>query len=51
MRDSYGVTYSKRQAQLFTEWDKQDSVSEEDVLLDKKIQKVQGIGNHYVLDR
>jgi len=35
MRDTYGVTYSKRQASLFNEWDKQDAVSEDEVLLNK----------------
>ncbi len=49
MRDTYGVTYSKRQASLFNEWDRQDSVNEEEVLLNKRIMKVQGVGNHYVL--
>ncbi len=51
MQDIYGVTYSKRQAQLFTEWDKQDAISEEEVLLNQRIKKTQGIGNHHVLGR
>ncbi len=50
MRDTYGVSYSKRQSEVFNEWDKQDAVSEEEVLLNQRIKKVQGVGNHYVLD-
>ena len=50
MRDTYGVTYSKRQAAIFKEWDKQDAVSEAEILLNKQIKKVQGVGNHYVIE-
>lgn len=49
MRDIYGVTYSYRQVAIFNEWDKQDAVSEEEILLNARIMKVQGKGNHYVL--
>lgn len=48
MSDTYGVTYSKRQTQLFNEWNEEDVVSEEEVLLNNKIQKVQGKANHFV---
>jgi deoxyribonuclease-1 len=50
MRDTYGVTYSKRQEAIFNEWNKQDAVSAEEILLNKQIKKVQGTGNHYVLN-
>lgn len=48
MSDTYGVTYSKRQTKLFNEWDKEDAVSSEEIALNKRILKVQGVGNHYV---
>lgn len=51
MSETYGVTYSKRQSELFNEWDKQDAVSKDEVLLNEKIIKVQGVGNHYVLKK
>ena len=49
MRDTYGVSYSKRQAKLFDEWHQQDPLSEEEMLLNKRIIKVQGAGNNYAL--
>lgn len=51
MRETYGVTYSKRQEKLFNTWHKQDPIDNDEVLLNKKILKVQGIGNHYVLEK
>ena len=50
MRDKYGVSYSKRQTKLFNEWNKQDPVSSEEVALNKRILKVQGVGNNFVSD-
>lgn len=51
MRDTYGISYSKRQLQLFNEWHKQDPVSKEEIDLNKRIKAVQGQGNHYVLGK
>jgi endonuclease I len=49
MRDTYGVAYSKRQSEVFNEWHKQDAVSDEEILLNQRIKKTQGIGNPYAL--
>lgn len=51
MSDTYGVAYSKRQKKLFDEWNKQDPVSSEEIVLNERILKVQGVGNHFVLGR
>lgn len=47
MRDTYGVTYSKRQAKLFEQWHQADRLSDEEVKLNKRIIKAQGQGNPY----
>lgn len=44
MSETYGVEYSKRQNSLFVMWDKQDPVSIEERLRNRKIVRVQGYG-------
>jgi deoxyribonuclease-1 len=44
MGDKYGVTYSKRQLDLFKAWDKSDPVSAKERALNKRIIQVQGYG-------
>lgn len=44
MRETYGVEYSRRQNALFELWDKQDPVSIEERLRNRKIVRVQGYG-------
>jgi endonuclease I len=34
---------------VFDEWHKQDAISEEEALLNQRIKKVQGVGNHHVM--
>jgi deoxyribonuclease-1 len=48
MRDAYGVTYSRRQLELFSQWHDNDPVSNEEIQLNNKIIKVQGRGNQYI---
>lgn len=48
MADKYGVTYSKRQLDVFNKWNRQDPVSGEERVLNKRIQQAQGVENHYV---
>lgn len=51
MRDTYGVSYSKRQDKLFNTWHQQDPVDDDEVSLNKKILKVQGVANHHVINK
>ncbi|KUJ71666.1 hypothetical protein AVO41_09135 [Thiomicrospira sp. WB1] len=44
MNLTYGVTYSKRQLVLFEKWEKRDPVSEEELQLINRIQRVQKTG-------
>lgn len=44
IQDTYGVTYSNRQASLFAKWNKQDPISAEERNLQKKIIQIQGYG-------
>ncbi|WP_178861260.1 endonuclease [Thiomicrorhabdus cannonii] len=48
MAEKYGVTYSKRQLELFQEWDKSDPVDDAERELNNRIMKVQGLGNALV---
>lgn len=42
MKDKYGITFSKRQHALFEKWKKEDPISKEEILLNKKIHSIQG---------
>ncbi len=44
MSDKYGVTYSKRQLELFNKWDIQDPISSEERAHNKRVIQVQGFG-------
>ena len=44
MADTYGVTYSKRQLELFNQWNKQDPISTQERAHNKRVIKVQGYG-------
>jgi deoxyribonuclease-1 len=44
MNETYGITYSKRQLQLFKQWDNQDPISAEEKAHNKRVIKVQGFG-------
>ncbi len=44
MAETYGVTYSKRQIELFKQWDKQDPISAQERAHNRRIIKVQGYG-------
>jgi len=48
MRDVYGVIYSNRQIQIFNRWHGSDPVSHEEVELNRRIEKAQGVGNYYL---
>lgn len=48
MRDAYKVEYSARQAELFDKWNRDDPVDAEEIALNEKIKRSQGVGNHYV---
>lgn len=42
MQKTYGATYSKRQLSLFTKWNSEDPISEEEKTLAKRINAIQG---------
>ena len=44
MSETYGVTYSKRQLQLFKQWNKQDPISAQEREHNKRVIQVQGFG-------
>lgn len=44
MTETYGVTYSNRQLELFKQWDKQDPISAQERAHNRRIIKVQGYG-------
>ena len=46
MSEKYGVSYSKRQLELFKQWDQQDPISEQERAHNKRIIQVQGFGLH-----
>ena len=41
MQRTYGATYSKRQLKLFSKWNLEDLVSDEEILLARKINRIQ----------
>jgi deoxyribonuclease-1 len=43
MGETYGVTYSRRQLELFKKWDKEDLVSQNEINRKQRIFKIQGI--------
>lgn len=48
MVDTYGLTLNKRQRTLYEKWNLQDPVSNEELSLNNRINRVQGWSNHYV---
>lgn len=44
MGETYGVTYSKRQYELFKQWDNQDPISEQERAHNLRVIKAQGFG-------
>jgi deoxyribonuclease-1 len=44
MADTYGINYSKRQLQLFKEWNIQDPISKQEIAHNKRVVKAQGFG-------
>ncbi len=50
MRDQYQLTLSRSQTQLFTAWDKLYPVNNWECERERRIAKVQGNHNRYVLD-
>ena len=48
MRDTYGITISRQQQQLFNAWAAQDPVDEWELLRNQRIAAIQGTGNPYV---
>lgn len=44
LTDTYGVTYSNRQLNLFKEWNVQDPISNQEIARNKRVVKAQGFG-------
>jgi deoxyribonuclease-1 len=44
MSEKYGVTYSKRQLELFKQWNNQDPISQQERAHNKRVIKAQGFG-------
>jgi len=44
LTSAYGITYSKRQLELFKEWDKTDAIDADERAHNRRVVKVQGFG-------
>lgn len=44
MTETYGVSYSQRQLQLFKQWDRQDPISAQEIAHNRHVVEVQGFG-------
>ena len=44
MQRAYGISYSKRQLELFKKWDRQDPISKQEIAHNKRVVKAQGFG-------
>jgi deoxyribonuclease-1 len=44
MSNKYGVTYSKRQLEIFNQWDQKDPISAQETAHNKRVIQVQGFG-------
>jgi deoxyribonuclease-1 len=44
MQSSYGISYSQRQLQLFNEWNRQDPISAQERMHNKRVIQAQGFG-------
>lgn len=49
MAETYGLSLSENQMQLFNQWSRQDPVDTWECERDQRIARIQGNSNHYVL--